>query len=140
MPHFQKFIAFLRNNNYLPFVIKKRVFDACVMSTMLYGCESWLNGDLKPVAKIYHWALKQLLGVRSSTCNDVCYIESGYTSIKAIVKSKQRIYFNKVYGERFNLLDDPLGFVLRLVFASEFDTRNCLTNFVTNRYFDDIQQ
>ena len=53
MAHFNKFISFLHKNNHLPFVIKKRVFDACMVSAILYGCESWLNGDLKPVSKIY---------------------------------------------------------------------------------------
>ena len=92
MSHFHKFIAFLDKNFDLPFVIKKRVFDACLLSAMLYGCESWLNGDLKPVCKLYNWALKQMLGVRLTTCNDVCYIESGYAPLKAIVKSEQRFF------------------------------------------------
>ena len=30
MVHFHKFIAFIEKNNDLPFVIKKRVFDACL--------------------------------------------------------------------------------------------------------------
>ena len=71
MAHFHKFIAFLDKNNDLTFVFKKRVFDACLISAILYGCESWLNGDLKLVTKIYNWALKQMLGVRLTTCNKV---------------------------------------------------------------------
>ena len=75
MAHFHKFIAFLNKNSELPFIIKKRVFDACLISAMLYGCESWVNGDLKPMNKMYNWALKHLLSVRRTTCNDVCYLE-----------------------------------------------------------------
>ena len=90
MAHFHKFIAFLEKNCELPYIIKKRIFDACLMSALLYGCESWFNGDLKPINKIYNWSLKQLLGVRFSTCNDVCYLESGYSPLSAIIKNKQR--------------------------------------------------
>ena len=46
MAHFNKFVSFLHKNNHLPFAIKKRVFDACLISAILYGCESWLNGGL----------------------------------------------------------------------------------------------
>ncbi len=72
MAHVTKFISFLKKNNDIPFHVKKRVFEACVMSAILYGCESWLNADLRPVMKLYNWALKYLLRVRLSTCNDVC--------------------------------------------------------------------
>ena len=96
MAHFHKFIAFLDKNNDLPLIIKKRVFDSCILSTLLYGCESWLNADLKPVSKLYNRALKQILGVRLTTCNDVCYIESGYAPLSAIVENKQRILFGKM--------------------------------------------
>ena len=51
MAHFHKFISFIEKNNDLPFIIKKRVFDACLSSAILYGCESWFNGDLKPVSR-----------------------------------------------------------------------------------------
>ena len=40
MAHFHKFIAFIEKNSDIPFVIKKRVFDACLISAILYGCES----------------------------------------------------------------------------------------------------
>ena len=58
MSHFHKFIAFLDKNFDLPFVVKKRVFDACLLSAMLYGCESWLNGNLKLMCKLYNWVSK----------------------------------------------------------------------------------
>ena len=95
MAHFHKFIGFLDKKFDLPFIMKRRIFDACLMSGLLYGCESWLNGDIKPVCKLYNWALKQMLGVRHSTCNDMCYVESGYSSLKAIIQSKQRKFTKK---------------------------------------------
>ena len=41
--------------------MKSGVFDATLMFTVLYGCESWLNGGLNPVIKTYNWGIKQLL-------------------------------------------------------------------------------
>ncbi len=133
MAHFYKFVSFLHKNNHLPFIIKKRVFDACLISAVLYGCESWLNGDLKPVSKIYNWSLKHLLGVRMNSCNDICYIESGYNSLSSIVRYKQINYFSKMVNERCGLLDDPLGYTLRLVLNSTHKTGNYLKNLATKQ-------
>jgi len=93
MPHFHIFIDFKNKNNDLPFIIKRKIFDACILSAILYGCESWLNGNFKSIVKIYNWALMQLLGIRPTICNDVCYIKSGYISVNSLVKSKQRTFF-----------------------------------------------
>lgn len=35
----------------MPFLVKKKVFDAAVTTSLLYGCESWLNCDIKAVQK-----------------------------------------------------------------------------------------
>ncbi len=53
--HVLKFVSFLRKNNDIPFIVKKRVFDAVLMSSLLYGCESWVGADLRPVVKLYNW-------------------------------------------------------------------------------------
>ena len=140
MAHFNKFISFLHKNNHLPFVIKKRVFDACMISAILYGCESWLNGDLKPVSKLYNWSLKHLLGVRMNTCNDICYIESGYSSLTTIVRNKQRNYFAKMFNERYELQDDPLGYVIKLVLNSTYNTSHYLRNLIVNNNVNDLIQ
>ena len=60
--HALKFVSFINKNCDIPFHIKAKVFHAALVSTMLYGCESWLNGDVKPVHKLYMWCIKQLLG------------------------------------------------------------------------------
>ena len=137
MADFHKFISFIDKNSDMPFIVKKRVFDACLLSAILYGCESWLNGDLKPVCKIYNWALKCLLGVRPTTCNDLCYIETGYASLKAIVKSRQRKFFAKMHNKRINLLDDPFGFTLKLVLNNRYKTSSYLYNLINNNSVDD---
>ena len=109
------------------------------MSALLYGCESWFNGDLKPINKIYNWSLKQMLGVRFTTCNDVCYLESGYSPLSAIIKSKQRKFFTKMFDVRTNMFDDPLGYVLKLVLSSRYNTKTYLNDLINNPGFNDNQ-
>ena len=97
--HMNKFVSFLNKNNDIPFIVKKRVFDAVLMSTILYGCESWLNADLRPVVKLYNWAIKLLLGVRKTTCNEICYLELGLPPLKDLVRNKQRRFFSRMLWE-----------------------------------------
>ena len=96
MPHLIKFISFIKKNNDVPFIVKRRVFDAALMSSLLYGCESWVGGDLRPITKLYNWGIKQLLGVRKTTPNDVCYAEAGYPSLPDLVRLKQHIFYSKM--------------------------------------------
>jgi hypothetical protein len=91
-----KFYAFLYKNNDAPYQVKKKVLDSCVTSTLLYSCESWLTNNLQPIAKIYNSCLKQLLGVRSQTANDVVYVETGMPSITSVVKERQRQFYNNL--------------------------------------------
>ena len=79
------------------------MFDAAVMSTMLYGCESWLEDNIK----LYNWSIEQLLGVRLSTCSDVCYAELGLPPIKYLFKAKQRKFFQSLWRDQQHMRDDP---------------------------------
>lgn len=72
--HVLKYVSFIKKNNDIPFIVKKRALDAALMSALLYGCESWLTADLKPVQSLYNRCLKELLDVRRSTCNEVYVI------------------------------------------------------------------
>ena len=84
--------------------------------------------------------MKQLLDVRMTSCNDVCYVESGYNSLTSIVRHKQRLYFAKMSNERFGLQDDPLGYSLRLVLGNNYNTSKYLKNLIDNSNFNDYQQ
>ena len=99
-------------------MVKKRVFDAALMSSLAYGCESWVGADLKPMVKLYNWCLKKLLGVRKSTCNDVCYVESGYPPLQDLVLYRQHKFSRTEWQERSQFDDDPLTFVIGLVQTS----------------------
>ena len=52
IPHVLKFVSFIKKNNDIPFFVKRRVCDAALMSALLYGCESWLTGNLKPTTSL----------------------------------------------------------------------------------------
>ena len=136
--HVMKFISFLSKNNDIPFYVKRKVFDAALMSTILYGCESWVGGNLKPITKLYHWCIKQLLGVRKSTCNDLCLAELGYPSLEALVKAKQRKFFSKMWEDRSAMRDDPLIHAISIVRNYNTPIKRTVNGFISDD-IDDIQ-
>ena len=96
------------------FFLKKQIFDAALLSSLRYRCESWVGADLRPMNKLYNWCLRKLLWVTKSTCNDVCYVESVYLSLQDLVKNKYE-FFQAMWQERSGYRDDPLAFVINLV-------------------------
>ena len=122
MCHALKFISFVNRNNDVPFIVKKKIFDAAVTSSLLYGCESWLAGDIKPVEKQYKWCIKQLLGVRKTTTNDVCMIQLGLPPLRALIRAKQRTFFKNMWTQRNAMNDDPLIHVMKMTLRYN-DTR-----------------
>ena len=78
------------------------MFDAAQISALLYGCESWVGADVKPIIKLYNWCMKELLGVRRASVNSVCYAELGYSSLPDIVRYRQhKFYYNVVWQARY---------------------------------------
>lgn len=57
MSHVLIFVSFIAKNRDVPFVVKKRVFDAALMSSLLYRCETWLGADIKTMSKLYNWCI-----------------------------------------------------------------------------------
>ena len=49
-----------------------------------------------------------------STPNDTCLIESGYPSLEAFVRSRQKRFLEGKITERSELINDPLVFALDL--------------------------
>ena len=108
-----KLLIFFAVNYDAPFVVKKRVLDAAFMSSILYGCESWLKVPLKPVETVYHSAVKALLGVRVTTPNSLCLIEGGFHSISGLVKNRQKKFFEKMV-DRFDMHNDPYAHAMNI--------------------------
>ena len=136
MCHVLKFVSFVNKNNDIPFVVKRRVFEAALMSSLLYGSESWLNANLKPIVKLYNWCLKQLLGVRKNTCNDISYVESGFPPVGDLVKYNQHRFFHSMWQERCEYTDDPLVFVINVVRNSNTVTGRLITDYISNDVVD----
>ena len=68
--------------------------------SLLYGCEAWFDGSaISDINKMYMKSIKMLLGVRATTTSEVCLLESGYPSLKALVRSRQNIFISRIYAE-----------------------------------------
>ena len=76
--HVLKFISFLKRNHDMPFTAKRKVAEACIFSALLYGTETWLCSNFQQLEVQYNSVIRALLGVRKSTPNNICYIESGF--------------------------------------------------------------
>ena len=113
-----EFVSLCKKNNDIPFIIKKRVFHAALMSSILYGCESWFDGNIKPMESLYNMCIKHLLGVRKSTSTNLCMIELGFPPLKSLVKQRQRKFFKSMWADRCNMVDDPLNFMLGVTLSS----------------------
>ena len=96
-----------------------------------------MNGDLKPIEKLYKWCIKQLLGVRKTTSNDVCLAELGMPPLRALVKAKQRKFFKKMWLERIDIDNDPLMHVMRIVLSYSDSVSRYLRD-MTSDFVDDV--
>ena len=134
-----KFVSFCLKNNDVPFYVKRKVFHAAVMSSILYGCESWLEGNIKPMEKLYNMCIKHLLGVRKNTTTALCMIELGLPPLKALVAQRQRTFFKKMWAEREGMFEDPFTHALMLVKNSNISTARYINNLIEND-FDDVSQ
>lgn len=106
-----KYYAFLRKNRNAPLKIKLRVLEACVMSSILYNCETWGNVCLKKLDNKFRRLLKTSLNISINTCNEICYIETGMPSISCYVKMRQLNFWNKIQDYE---IDDPLRKIIQI--------------------------
>ena len=94
--HVRKFNSFLAKNSDAPFPVKKKVWDSAVNSAIFYSASSWLTKNLKAADKPYMDTVKQLLGVRQTTCSDILYIELNIPNAKTLIIDKQIKFFAKL--------------------------------------------
>ena len=131
-----KFVSFCKKNNDIPFIVKKRVFHAALMSSILYGCESWLDGNIKPMENLYNMCMKHLLGVRKTTNTNLCMIELGFPPLKSLVKQRQRKFFKSMWADRRNMVDDPLNFMLGVTLSSNTPVSKYVKDLLDNEVND----
>ena len=69
----------------MPFAIKRRIFEACLLSGLLYGCESWLNGDLRLIVlELYREACRKTDVQEVSIQKCLVYVEMNKFDILAV--------------------------------------------------------
>ena len=90
-----KFRIFCKQNKSMSYSFKKKVFDAVIISSLIYGCETWLNIKMKKIEKIYFDAIRALLDVRESTRKDAMLLETGMPSLKELIYEKTKRYTKK---------------------------------------------
>ena len=92
----RKFQSFLSKNQGAPYSVKRKVWLAALNSSVMYGAETWWCSDMKEVNGVYIKSLRDLLGVRTTTCTDLVYLESGEPSASALIKTRQIKYIQKI--------------------------------------------
>ena len=121
---FNKFCAFLTQNRNAPLEVKEKVLQSCVLSTIIYKCGSWGNANLDNLEAKYRQALKYMLGVRNSTCNEFPYIELGKPGLKSEIHKRMLKFYNNCIVtkdlpmQRFiirNALDSNCNFIKHYV-------------------------
>ena len=73
-----------------------------------------------------------------TTCNDVCYIESGNPPIHAVIKKKKRMFLRSMWRERSHLDDDPFTHALKIVMRARYNTKRYLQGLIYND-IDDVE-
>ena len=91
-----KFFAFLRSHINAPVDVKLKVLDACIMSSVLYNSETWANVNVDRLEIIHRRMLRSILGIGTTSCNEVLYIELGVSSIRTRIMIKQFEFWKKV--------------------------------------------
>ena len=102
-----KFVAFMSKNCDFPFIVKKQVLESALLSSIFYGCEAWTNHSARLIEVTYRSLVKTLLGVRTTTANDLCLMEMDYSSAEARVREVQRKFLIKILTQRNSMVDDP---------------------------------
>ena len=91
-----KFSSFLQKNSDAPFSVKKAVWNSVVSSAILCGCETWMCASYPGVDSLYMNTIKQLLGVRLTTCNDLTLIEAGLSDVKCAIQQRQHRFVHNL--------------------------------------------
>ena len=64
------------------------------MSAILHNCESWGDANVEIMEEKYRQALKLMLNVRKSSCNELPYLELGRPTLKSEIYKRQLKFYN----------------------------------------------
>ena len=90
-----KFYNFLRSNVIAPLKVKLKVLKSCVLSSLLYNCETWGSYIPKDLESTYLKLLKSCLNIKLSTPNDITFIETGFLPIQAVILTRQFKFYSR---------------------------------------------
>jgi hypothetical protein len=79
-----------KRNYEAPFKVKLKVHKSALIISIFYSCESWLTNNLTFAA-----SLKEALGVKQQTPNDLALIESSLIPFKDFI---HKHHFNLCHG------------------------------------------
>ena len=99
-----KFYNFCKENKAAPLSVRIKTLKACVMSSLLYNCETFGHKLPKNLETVYHQMIRAALHVRSNTPALLLYIESGLLPVRALVEARQHKFY-----DRFRSSLDPAG-------------------------------
>ena len=105
-----KFTNFCAKNFLAPLKIKLKVLKSCVVSSLLYSCETWSHYIPDKIEVTYRTGIKTALNIRKNCCNEVLYIESGMYPLVCDVKKRQLKFWKSINSDV-----NQLPYIQRLV-------------------------
>ena len=107
-----KFSIFCTANTSMPYIYKKKVFDAAVTSSLLYSSETWLTDNPKRIVKKFNMLVRCLLGVRKNTSLNLCLVEAGIPPVEFLISKMRKNFLESKM--RSPDLDEPFHYVFEL--------------------------
>ena len=98
-----KYTNFCAKNFLAPLSIKLKVLRSCVVSSLLYSCETWSQYIPKSIEVTYRIGIKTALGIRNSCCNEVLYVESGLYPLQCEIKKRQLQFWKMINSDENRL-------------------------------------
>ena len=111
-----KFAIFCHTNTSMPYHYKSLVMEAAVVSSVFYGCETWLLNNTKQATGMYNKMIRCLLGVRVNTSTKLCLIESGKQPAKHVINKRMRSFLSKKLQNRD--MDEPFQIAFEICKAA----------------------
>ena len=98
MYHVSKFYDWLAINKNTPIRMKLQVFYTCMFNAYLYGIEAWWGIDAfkNQLLLLERKLLKNILGVKRNTPDDLLYLEIDRPDIMAVIKWRQYSFFKRL--------------------------------------------
>ena len=92
-----KFTNFCSRHFLAPIRVKLDVLHSCVMSSIYYGSETWVDNSFEELEVIYRIGIKTVLSIRPSTRNEITYIEANTYPATYTIKKQQLKFWISFY-------------------------------------------